>query len=328
MWMSLSARLWVASLLLVVNRGSAFVSFPRPVDRWSCRSVREEALTSATSTVAPSSAADLTGNLWEELLSRFQGDFDNYNQVVEDREADLLPREGGGHEHIHCTLVPVSKDSRLAAFYFDGQPNAIFRFRFYKLIPQPEEDAVDTVLYTLDPDLEALIRQCPDPLDWPAIFHAQDGFDRISVLPKCEVRWSWVLDPVQHAYASSHRKTDTIPGIHALMVYGEALVESQMMQGVQILIRDQLSLWNDEFWIHDRGFDPVTMKFIYGNQREVPYRLERVASMASVAPSVPKPERHIVNTDLSWTLGADYRTEELYEGKLAKVGGPSLPKRR
>ena len=36
--------------------------------------------------------------LWSRLVENFQGDFDNFNQVVEDRAQNLLPREGGGHE--------------------------------------------------------------------------------------------------------------------------------------------------------------------------------------------------------------------------------------
>jgi len=69
--------------------------------------------------------------IWGRLLEWFQGDFDNYAQVFEDRKNGLLPRDGGGHEHFHCTLVPVTESSRLAAFFFDGNPNRIFRFRYY-----------------------------------------------------------------------------------------------------------------------------------------------------------------------------------------------------
>ena len=83
--------------------------------------------------------------------------------MVSDRAEGLLPGEGGGHEHIHCTLVPVDpgllpslllrgaaeeeedgeerkegggrsrEEARLAAFYFDGIPERIFRFRLYVL---------------------------------------------------------------------------------------------------------------------------------------------------------------------------------------------------
>ena len=43
-------------------------------------------------------ADDSKNLLWNRLMEHFQGDFDNYNQVLEDRAQDLLPREGGGHE--------------------------------------------------------------------------------------------------------------------------------------------------------------------------------------------------------------------------------------
>uniref|UniRef100_A0A7S1ZWM5 F-box domain-containing protein n=1 Tax=Trieres chinensis TaxID=1514140 RepID=A0A7S1ZWM5_TRICV len=47
------------------------------------------------------------GFFYRTLLRRFQGDFDNYVQVRRDHAGGLTPREGGGHEHIHCSLVPV-----------------------------------------------------------------------------------------------------------------------------------------------------------------------------------------------------------------------------
>jgi hypothetical protein len=271
-------------------------------------------------------SADKTdADLWETLLDRFQGDFDNYQQVVQDRSEGMLPREGGGHENIHCTLVPVSHDARLAAFYFDGQPNAIFRFRYYHLIPQLIEDravSVDTVLYTLNPDLEKILRgAATDPLSWPGIFHDFKSDSPTILLPKCDIRWSCQMDPVQHAYATGFsQENKSSPGIHAVMVYGQALVESQMIPGQQILIKDQLSLWPNEFWIHDRGFDPETGNYIYGNQNEIPYRLERVTNIHGA-------KRNGASETLSWTLGPKYRTEEEYQEKLSAMGGPSVPRR-
>ena len=314
-------------LIIALRRVASFV--PRHSHLQKCPTLQQangnEALVSPTSkkTNLPSSDGEeeREPNVWDELLSRFQGNFDNYNQVVQDRKEGMLPREGGGHEHIHCCLVPVAKDARLAAFYFDGDPTAIFRFRFYKLVPNVKKNSVDTVLYTLDPPLEGLLRQCSDPTASKEIFERENGKERVTELKDCDVRWSWDLDPVQHAYAASHEEDKDTRGIHAIMVHGEALVESQMMPGVQILIRDQLSLWNDELWIHDRGFDPATMKFIYGNQKGVPYTLERVANMSTS-------DRQVVNDNLSWTLGPDYRTKEEYQEKLDNMGGPSRPQRR
>jgi CpeT/CpcT family (DUF1001) len=247
----------------------------------------------------------------EDFLSTFSGDFDNYQQVVKDRQNGLLPREGGGHEHIHCILVPVAINTRLAAFYFDGNPMKIFRFRFYEIL----DDGV-MKLYTLSPDLEVNLRREAEPTNWPQIYDEYNSGDssHIQELSNCDVQWSQVPDPCQHDYAL--KAYPDRPGNHAIMIHGEATVESTMMPGVKILVRDQLSLWDDEFWIHDRGFDPATMTFIYGNQLGVPYQLQRVTRMK-------EGKRVVCRSDLKWTLGSDWRTEEEYQRKLQAINGVS-----
>jgi hypothetical protein len=247
----------------------------------------------------------------DNFLSTFSGDFDNYLQVLNDRQNGLLPREGGGHEHIHCTLIPVASDSRLAAFYFDGNPQKIFRFRFYQI-----QDNGLMKLYTLTPELEGQLRKELDPTQWPRIYAEYDSpsVGKIQELPKCDVQWSTVPDPDQHAYALEAYPNR--PGSHAVMVYGEAIVESTMMPGTKILVRDQLSLWDYEFWIHDRGFDPESMAYIYGNQLSIPYQLQRVTKIQGR-------NRVVCNDDLKWTLGSDWRTQNTYDEKLLAINGVS-----
>ena len=246
--------------------------------------------------------------LLDTLVVWFQGDFDNYRQVVIDRQAGLLPREYGGHEHIHCSLIPVTYTSRLAAFYFDGIPDAIFRFRFYRLQSTNHGSTVDTILYTLSKELETKLRACTDVMLWPNIFqqHVRDQVcdtttatafgtesndivewairsSSVTILPNCEVRWSRERDVIQHSYVNdydSNISKDMISsGLHAIMVHNEALVDSQMIPGQKILIKDQLSLWDDQLWIHDRGYNPDTRAYIYGNQNGIPYRMQRVTDM-------------------------------------------------
>jgi CpeT/CpcT family (DUF1001) len=289
---------WVPTVMATPHRPSR-VSVP------STRRSEEE-------TAPPTSSSH---RLLETLSHWFQGDFDNYRQVVSDRQAGFLlePRESGGHEHIHCCLMPVTTTTRLAAFYFDGTPQAIFRFRFYRLEPSPVDDTVDTILYTLSHDLEQSLRACPDPRQWPHVLqtYLADHTSRSSSddapwweaasclyrLPRCEVRWSWDRDAIQHAYVDA-----AAGGIHAVMVHGEALVESQRWPGRKILIRDQLSLWEDELWIHDRGLDPATGALLYGNHRGIPYRLQRVTHRRE------PPRWHVTDPELAWTLGRDDRT--------------------
>jgi hypothetical protein len=281
----------------------------------------------------------------ERLAEWFQGDFDNYPQVVEDRRQNMEPREGGGHEHFHCTLVPLSRTSRLAAFFFDGNPERIFRFRHYQLIVTDEDrnastTSVEMQLSTLHPDLETILRsKSKDPVSWPSLFHefepSNPTDNKVTLLPKCEIEWSLEKDPKQHAYIMDIPENDDTHGsssssLHAVMVHGEAIVNSTIVPGMAIRILDQLSLYEHVFYINDRGFDPNTGAFIYGNQRGVPYRLDQVARfvpalMSPTEAAVPtnKLQRHVTNLDLEWTMGPEWRTEEEYRTKMNVIGGVS-----
>jgi hypothetical protein len=312
--------------------------------------------------------------IFQYLMDWFQGDFDNYEQVMEDRRQNMGPREGGGHEHFHCTLVPITPSSRLAAFYFDANPSRIFRFRHYKWMydsQRQQPSAKDVVedstvglmemqLSTLHPHLEQLLREnSAEPLKWPALFDqfqpAVTTQNKIQPLPKCEVAWSLEHDPIQHSYtqdipenSSSIDDANLVESssLHAVMVYGEAIVNSTIVPGMAIRILDQLSLYPDVFYINDRGFDPLTGAYIYGNQRGVPYRLCRVATFSShdafnsttttsssttttTSPSSSSSssslllQRQVKNLDLAWTLGPKWRTEEEYEEKMNAIGGVS-----
>lgn len=286
----------------------------------------------------------LQTSIWNRLSEWFQGDFDNYAQVVEDRKQNLVPREGGGHEHFHCTLVPVTESTRLAAFFFDGNPDRIFRFRYYEMIPPDANDGpVEMMLNTLHPDLEQLLKsEASNPLSWPYIFEnfkpKGEKEPKVNRLANCEISWSFQKDPIQHSYltdAPEHEEEedDLSKSLHAVMVHGPTIVNSTIVPGMQIRIIDQLSLYQNTFYINDRGFDPITGSFIYGNQREVPYRLERVSSISSnststsTLPTSSKDvglRRIITNSDLEWTLGPEFRSPEDYESKLELIGGPSV----
>lgn len=287
----------------------------------SCKKRRSSCRRHATSNVDDDGAAPSNNDAWKrDLLHQFSGDFDNYNQVVQDREKNLLPREGGGHEQIHCTLIPLSSTTRLAAFYFDGNPSKIFRFRYYQLFVNESNESVNMKLYTLNPLLEQELRATRDATEWPRVFQEFDSEDDeplVTELLKCDVQWSRDMHPIQHKYATRHFTSGD--SFHAIMIHGEALVNSTMIpDGQEILIRDQLSLSDNKFWIHDRGYNPETGDYIYGNQRGVPYQLERVTR---IHPDSGK--RDIVHPTLQWTLGEDWRTEQEYQRQMDKVCGVS-----
>jgi len=348
-------------------------------------------------------SSDESDSYFHHLLSQFQGDFDNYHQVLRDRNHALLPADGGGHEHIHCTLVPCPHSAVtehrskhedqwiLAAFYFNGNPRQIFRFRMYKLIsPHGDDESSNNMdgekvrmkLHTLSSELEQQLRQYSDqPCTWWRETYAvwlnatdvggnewntfqSDGIQQlVSPLVGCDVLWDPQWDPKKHAYLNVDEYHDEITsystpkanknntnddGCHATMEAGSkgAIVDSiSLIPGKRILIKDELSLWENEFWINDRGYNPDAvdedgtdnnesgdevgnMPFVYGNRRGIPYKLERVSCISTRNPYGGGEElsshqllldRTIIKQELAWTLGEDFREQTEYEEKLRAV---------
>jgi hypothetical protein len=307
----------------------------------------------------------LSDNLFSTLVSRFQGDFDNYHQVVQDRKMGLTPREGGGHEHLHVTFIPMplhilpgemfpveKRDdicsAVVACYYFDGMPNRIFRLRMYSLYcgsydehdnsMTPQQETVQMRLYTFCPELEKILRLNSEYAleKWLKLISdhvLENGSDSFQLLNRCDIQWTENPDEVRHAYLNKfssniHNKSNKSVPIHAKMIYdheqGGVLLESQMMPGTFIRIQDELSLWQDELWINDRGFDADTKKMVYGNWKGVPYQMIRVTNIGQQNDATNNPgqyRRTIVSSDLSWTLGEKWRTAQKYDMKIAAIGG-------
>jgi hypothetical protein len=306
--------------------------------------------------------------LLSTLLSKFQGDFDNYNQVYSDRKSGMLPREGGGHEHFHVTLLPISPSLFpldvfpiegkgganidiesscgvvVAAYYFDGMPNRIFRLRMYTLYSDEEESRADEEsssekvkmkLYTFHPMLEGKLRKESEAVveKWAQIVgdhvseHKHDSFTE---LERCDILWTRETHPVRHSYLEKYsdqiNTKNLMDPVHAIMVNdhekGGVLLESQMKPGSYIRIQDELSLWENELWVNDRGHDAESKAMVYGNWNGVPYQMSRVANLSSSSQDGDGAlTRDIIDADLQWTLGGKWRSQEEYETKMADVGG-------
>jgi len=220
-----------------------------------------------------------------EFLGWFQGDFDNYAQVVEDRKLGLHPREGGGHEHIHCQLMPVpSADAQngdaliFAKYYFDGDPRKIFRQRLYKVFVGEQSHAVEMRIYRFFKEVEERIEACD--YDFSRVNLHDD--DLYAWLEGCEIFWR----RDDHDYPGVRR------GAHFIgyMKGGGCTVFSTEI-GAHIRIRDDLVVTEDDLWVNDRGFDQ-NGHFVYGNRRGIPYKMKRV---------------HPRDPTLAWTLDPSSR---------------------
>lgn len=112
-------------------------------------------------------------------------------------------------------------------------------------------------------------------------FQSEGIHQLVSPLVGCDVLWDPNWDPEKHTYlyvdeyddkddirvssppsdaaSTTRRSTKYDEGLHATMEAGSkgAIVDSiSLIPGKRILIKDELSLWKDEFWINDRGYDP------------------------------------------------------------------------
>jgi hypothetical protein len=284
-------------------------------------------------------------SLFDTLCSCFQGDFDNFDQVLTDRQQSLTPRQGGGHEHFHVTIIPVpiepipdelfpiTKDHRtcfcvIASYYFDGLPDRIFRLRFYIIFKHC--DNVMMKLFSFDKELEQILRKesSKSPEGWLDLVTSHIKMKSINAFQefeRCDILWKEDPDPTRQSYLQENIiPDDTSDAIHAIMMYdhddGGVLLESQMMPGTFIRIQDELSLWKNELWVNDRGYDAKTKAMVYGNWNGVPYKLKRVASFQN---SEGHLMREVFDPSLKWTLGPDYRLRDEYEQKMKSIGGIS-----
>ena len=337
-----------------------------------------QATASSLSSSSSSSSKDVSSSsksttFLSQLLSRFQGDFDNYNQVYSDiNQYKLTPKEGGSHEHFHVTLLPLIDDSIikdvitknycgcggddddddknvgavLAVYYFDGIPNRIFRLRLYTFLEECNNDEEDNdtscciymKLYTLHPSLEKQLKQCTTNSDdvltkWISIIQAfinENDDEIMTELKRCDIKWMKSIDPTRHIYFNTKSNNDSIirdptDAFHAIMINdhekGGVLLESQMAPGLYLRIQDELSLWDDELWVNDRGHDANSGRMVYGNYLSVPYKMKRVTSLESIDKMRGIFRRKITEPSLVWTLGEGYRTSDEYKAKMDAVGG-------
>ncbi|GJQ13256.1 hypothetical protein GpartN1_g5047.t1 [Galdieria partita] len=228
-----------------------------------------------------------TLEIFSTWLSWFQGDFDNFEQVVEERNQKIFPREGGGHEHIHCAIQPLfcKPDGHVllfAKYYFNGNPDIVFRFRVYEAFPSvspyhPEEMVLEMKILRFYEEAASRLKQINFDifqLDW-------NSDHMYEYLVGCEVYWKY--------NTSTHQSVGEGPHFIGFMKGGGCSVYSPETKDI-IHVKDDLILTPNHLWVNDRGFDNC-QNYIYGNQRGIHYQMKRVQS----------------GDALDWTLKATHR---------------------
>jgi hypothetical protein len=225
-----------------------------------------------------------SGSWFDRFVRTFTGHFDNREQALADRAAGTPPRQGGGHEHIHCHLQPLSvrgadvaargPTALLATYHFAGAGPKPFRQRVYTLRPlaaglragkvAPGGPMIEMQIFRLTEEAEAqLLANAGDAscLGWEEERHLSPSL----LIDGCDVLWRWTGDYFEGD-----------------MVSESAVVASPILN-TDIVVKDHLVLLADALWVNDRGWD-VQGNYLYGNIHDIPYKMDRVgwASCPSV----------------------------------------------
>ena len=223
----------------------------------------------------------------DSFLENFDGHFDNYAQVAANEAAGLAPREGGGHEHIHCVLrhVPLLGASEgdgangvLASYYFNGDPTAVFRERLYAF------EAVAS-----DAQFGACVRMAIYKLRDPvtAQLRAAGGLSGYSA------------DDVAFSVAADLSPSQRVEGADVYWrlcgerfegrMRTESITVVSERTGDEIVVSDDVALWEEALWVNDRGHDAATGEYVYGNVHGVPYKMARVDEAHWTSTGAPPP---------------------------------------
>lgn len=217
--------------------------------------------------------------LLERFFATFNGEFDNYAQFVDDQARGLYPREGGGHEHIHCSLARVARDTIFAKYYFNGDPTRIFRTRLYRVFAtggRHPRRAIEMRIYRMADAVQRQIKQArydATQIDWAALDTSDNTW-----LRGCEVFWYGEAAATAAAAAGAPPADGMFDArgfrFHGWMERGGCTVFSPEICK-QIHVYDELLLTDEHLWVNDRAFDDDD-QYVYGNQRGVPYKMRRV----------------------------------------------------
>lgn len=227
-----------------------------------------------------------------DFAAFFQGEFDNYHQVAAERGAGMGPCDGGGHEHIHCSVRMLAPGIMFARYYFNGDPRLVFRSRVYKVMASDlsERGLVEMRIFRFYEETERRLKACQydvDVIQW-------EEADVYDWLEGCEVFWERYDPPAGGDEASERLGIEPGTRFVGYMKGGGCELYSRELGG-RIRVMDDLLLTAEDLWVADRGFDERN-QFVYGNRRGVPYKMKRVHR----------------GGELDWTLSEDEPPPEGY----------------
>jgi CpeT/CpcT family (DUF1001) len=200
-------------------------------------------------------AQNTTADL-KEMLSWFTGEFDNFQQVWQEKE-DKIP-DSLRHEHIHSIFMPVSMPAVGAHVFFvkqymNGDTDNIYRMRVYNFSEDKNENAIRLDIFTFkkksDETTYKNANLTPSVLTTlkPENFTSTTG---------CGVFWR----KEGTAFIGSMKE--------------KACNFISKRNGKKIFVTDSLRLTLDQIWIRDEAYDE-TGSYVFGHKAKIHHKLIR-----------------------------------------------------
>jgi CpeT/CpcT family (DUF1001) len=189
-----------------------------------------------------------------EMLSWFTGEFDNFQQVWQQKEDKLV--DSLRHEHIHSIFLPVKMPAIGSSVFFvkqymDGDTDKIYRMRVYNFSIDNNEKAIRLDILTFkNPSDEKTYKNAnltPSVLETLKTenFTSTDG---------CAVFW---------------RKEK---GIFIGYMKSKACNFVSKRSGKRVFITDSLRLTPNEIWIRDEAEDE-NGNYVFGHKAKISHKL-------------------------------------------------------
>jgi hypothetical protein len=194
--------------------------------------------------------SSLTADM-QEMLSMFEGEFDNFAQVYKEREDKVADV----HEHIHSIFKKVNlpllgQNVFYVLQYLDGDSTKIYRQRLYSFKENKTEQAIQLDIYSFTADsLYYYTHINPEKLTGITL-------DKITKTDGCEVYWK--------------KDGDKFIGY----MKNKACNFISKRTNKKIFITDSLMLSKDEIWIRDEAEDE-NGNYVFGHKGKVPHKLKR-----------------------------------------------------
>lgn len=207
--------------------------------------------------VLPLQAQNLNAD-WQRLNKLFTGEFNNFQQVWQERE-DVIP-DSLVHEHIHSIFKPVSIPALGANVFFvkqymNGDPNKVYRMRVYQFVPDKKEKAIRLDIYSFKDKADEERFKLAD--ENPSLLTSLTS-EQFTSVPGCSVYW---------------KKQTNDEFIGTMKPRACNFVSRRTNK--RIYITDTLKLNAEEIWISDQATDEDG-KYVFGHKGKIPHKLRRV----------------------------------------------------